>query len=246
MSASPAARRRAAAVAAALLVLGAAAGCGEQPSSAASGGGTSYDEADLLDGLREAAEEQGTVRGTVEADGAMIEGAAVVGVEPPEADVMHRPPRRSDEPILSGFLVWRITFVSVLFVVAVFAMFEWAIRRGLPLEEARTIVVNTLVVLEIFYLFSVRFLHAPSLTWRGILGTRPVLIGVGAVVLAQLAFTYLPPMQALFHTRAVSLLDGVAIVAAGVILLLILEGEKRLWGHAGRLNPAFKHRRSER
>ncbi|SCY97324.1 cation-transporting P-type ATPase [Microvirga guangxiensis] len=172
--------------------------------------------------------------------------AATLGLtlafEPPEPDVMSRPPRRLDEPILSRFLVWRIVFVSVLFVVAVFGMFEWAIARGLPIEEARTIVVNTLVVLEIFYLFSVRFLHAPSLTWRGMLGTRPVLIGVGVVVLAQLAFTYLPPVQALFDTRAVSLLDGVAIVATGVVLLLILEGEKHLWGRAGELRPILKHR----
>ena len=172
--------------------------------------------------------------------------AATLGLtlafEQPEPDVMRHPPRRLDEPILSGFLFWRIVFVSVLFVIAAFGMFEWAIRRGLSIEEARTIVVNTLVVLEIFYLFSVRFLHAPSLTWKGLLGTRPVLIGVGAVLLGQLAFTYLPPMQALFQTRAVSLLDGAAIVATGAILLFILEGEKRLRKHAGRRKPTFDHR----
>jgi magnesium-transporting ATPase (P-type) len=129
-------------------------------------------------------------------------------------------------------------FVSVLFVVAVFGMFEWAIRRGLPLEEVRTIVVNTLVVMEIFYLFSVRFLHAPSLTWQGMLGTRPVLIGVGAVVLAQLAFTYIPPMQALFQSRPLSLFDGTVVVMMGVGLLLILEGEKWIRTRAFRLKPA--------
>jgi magnesium-transporting ATPase (P-type) len=154
---------------------------------------------------------------------------------------MRRPPRRPDEPVLSRFLVWRVVLVSVLFVVAVFGMFEWALARGLPIEYARTFVVNTLVVLEIFYLFSVRFLHAPSVTWQGFLGTRPLLIGVGAVVLAQLAFTYLPPMQALFDTRALSFVEGAAVVATGVILLLILEGEKQLVARASGLKPALKH-----
>ena len=70
------------------------------------------------------------------------------------------------------------------------------------------------------------------------------MIGVGIVVLAQLAFTYLPPMQALFHTRALAPLDGAVIVATGVILLLILEGEKRLVARAGRLKPTPKQRRS--
>ena len=35
-------------------------------------------------------------------------------------------------------------------------------------------VVNTLVVMEIFYLFSVRYVHGPALTWQGVLGTPAV------------------------------------------------------------------------
>jgi hypothetical protein len=62
--------------------------------------------------------------------------------------------------------------------------------------------------------------------------------------MAQLAFTYLSPMQSLFHTRAVSLLDGAAIVATGVFLLFILEGENRLVTRADRLKSMHKQRRS--
>jgi hypothetical protein len=40
-----------------------------------------------------------------------------------------------------------------------FGMFFWAEARGLPIETARTMVVNTIVVMEIFYLFSVRYVH---------------------------------------------------------------------------------------
>src|SRR5690606_1545950 len=77
--------------------------------------------------------------------------------EPPEPAVMRRPPHAADAPILSAFLVWRVVLVSVLFAIAVFAMFAWADRRGLSIEQSRTIVVNTMVVLEIFYLFSIRY-----------------------------------------------------------------------------------------
>jgi hypothetical protein len=56
-----------------------------------------------------------------------------------------------------------------------------------------------------------------------------VLIGVGSVVLLQLAFTYLPPMQALFGTRALHpLWDGLPILAMGLALMLVLEAEKAL------------------
>jgi magnesium-transporting ATPase (P-type) len=146
--------------------------------------------------------------------------------EPTEPGAMRRPPRAPDEPFLSGLLVWRIVFVSVLFVIAVYGVFFWALQRGFSLELARTMVVNTLVVCEIFYLFSVRYVHGPSLTWTGVLGTPAVLIGVGVVVLAQFVFTYLPWMHAVFATRPVALVDGLVIVAIGIALFLVVEAEK--------------------
>ncbi len=148
--------------------------------------------------------------------------------EPTEPEAMRRPPRHRDRPILTGSLVWRVIFVSLLFLVGTFGVFFWADMRGLPIEEARTLVVNTLVVMEIFYLFSVRYVHGSSLSWRGLLGTRQVLLGVGTVVLAQLAFTYAPPLQAVFDTRAVGLTEGLVVLAAGVVVLLIVELEKLL------------------
>ncbi|HEX6979487.1 MAG TPA: cation-transporting P-type ATPase [Alphaproteobacteria bacterium] len=146
--------------------------------------------------------------------------------EPTEPDAMRRPPRRGDEPLLSGFLVWRVVFVSILFMLGAFGMFSWAERQGLSVAEARTIVVNTIVVLEIFYLFSVRYLRTTSLTWQGVLGTPAVLIGVGAASASQFAFTYLPFMQSLFGTRPVSLWNGLMILLTGILLLAILEVEK--------------------
>ncbi len=148
--------------------------------------------------------------------------------EPTEPGAMHRPPRRRDQPILTLSLVWRVVFVSLLFVAGTFGVFAWAEQRGLPLQEGRTLVVNTLVVMEAFYLFSVRYVHGSSLTWRGVVGTRAVLLGVGAVTLAQLAFTYLPPFQAVFDTRPVSLTDGLLVIAVGIVMLLIVELEKAL------------------
>jgi magnesium-transporting ATPase (P-type) len=148
--------------------------------------------------------------------------------EPAEPSVMRRPPRRNDTPLLDAELVWRIVFVSVLMAVAVFFVFFWTTGRGLGLEYARTLVVNTIVVMEVFYLFSVRYLHLSSLTWTGVVGTPAVLTGVTATALLQFAFTYAPPLQALFDSRPVSARDGAIIVSIGVGLLLLLEAEKRV------------------
>ncbi len=83
--------------------------------------------------------------------------------------------------------------------------------------------------MEIFYLFAVRFLHVPSITLKGVLGTRAVLIAVGAVTALQFLFTYAPFMQRFFGTAPVSLAQGLQAVAAGVVVLLALELEKRLF-----------------
>ncbi len=159
----------------------------------------------------------------------------VLAFEPPEPNVMRRPPRSAHAGLLTPFLVWRVIFVSLIFLAGALSIFFYALNRGLDIDTARTMVVNTIVVLEIFYLFNVRYLHMTSFTWRGALGTGPVLIAVGAIVVAQFGFTYLPLMNDLFATRAVSLGDGVLIVTVGLVAMVMLEVEKHIMRHLGLL-----------
>jgi magnesium-transporting ATPase (P-type) len=154
--------------------------------------------------------------------------AMALAFESAEPDIMRRPPRPAGEPILSRFVLWRVVFVSALFCAGIFGMFTLAQAQGASLAEARTIAVNTLVVMEIFYLFSVRFLNTTSLSLRAALGTRPVLIAVAAVTALQLAFTYVPFMETFFDTRPVGLAEGLMILVIGPVLLVVLEAEKRL------------------
>jgi magnesium-transporting ATPase (P-type) len=157
----------------------------------------------------------------------------VLAFEPSEADIMKRPPRRPDAPLLSPFLLWRVLFVSVLFAGAVLLVFYGALARGADLEFARTMAVNTLVAAQIFYLFNVRFLSSPSMTWRGALGTPAVLIAIGVLVLAQLAFTYLPAMNDLFESRPLGFLELVIVVGIGAALMVIVELEKMVMRRLG-------------
>jgi magnesium-transporting ATPase (P-type) len=159
--------------------------------------------------------------------------ALVLAFEPTEADVMQRPPRRPDEPMLSRFVIWRIFFVSALFLAGIFGMYQWMLSQGATVEAARTVAVNTLVCMEVFYLFSGRYLKAPSFTVQGVKGTPRVLVAVFGVFALQLLFTYAPFMQSLFASEALSLTTGVLVVLAGVAVLLILEIEKALLRRVG-------------
>jgi magnesium-transporting ATPase (P-type) len=148
--------------------------------------------------------------------------------EPTEPGAMRRPPRSPHEPLLTRRLLWRVGFVSLLFVAGAFGIYFYAVERGYSTELARTMVVNTIVVMEAFYLFNVRYIHGTSLSLRGVLGTPAVLIALIVVVAAQLAFTYVPAMQGLFATEPIGLADGALIVGIGVALLIVVEIEKRL------------------
>ena len=82
--------------------------------------------------------------------------------------------------------------------------------------------------MEVFYLFSVRFLSAPSFKLDRLFSSRATLIAVAVVVTLQLFFTYVPFMERFFDTRPVDFVHGLEIIALGTALFLILEWEKLL------------------
>ena len=146
--------------------------------------------------------------------------------EPPEPDIMRRPPRRPGEGILTGYMAWRILSVMVLLTIPAFGLFLWLESTGASVAEARTIAVNTLVVGEIFYLWNARAIMNPVLSLKGIFGSRPVLISMALCLLLQLGFTYLPIMHRLFGTAAIDLIDWAMLAGIGAAVFVIIELEK--------------------
>jgi magnesium-transporting ATPase (P-type) len=150
--------------------------------------------------------------------------------EPAEPNVMQRRPRDIKAPMLSGFMTWRILFVSLLMVVGTFGLFLWERMQGADISTARTIAVNTLVVAEVFYLLNTRYLTASVLNREGLFGNRYVLIAIGLVLSFQLLFTYLPLMQYFFGTTAIGVDSWLRILAVGLLIFLAVETEKLLIG----------------
>lgn len=148
--------------------------------------------------------------------------------EPSEDGTMQRPPRRRHEPLLTADLLWHIFLVSVLFAALVFGIFFYALDKGHSAELARTMAMNTLVVMEIFHVFFIRNIYGTSLTWRAVRGTKVIWACVISVTVAQFAITYLPFMQRLFGTESVPLMDGVVIVGLGWVFFALVEIEKQM------------------
>ncbi|WP_417659405.1 cation-transporting P-type ATPase [Pseudidiomarina sp.] len=148
--------------------------------------------------------------------------------EPTEVYSMQRPPRLRSEPLIRASLVWHIVLVSVLFMVGIFGIFQYALGQGYSLELARSLTLNTAVILEIFHLFFIRNIYGTSLTLRSLRGTRPLWTAVILILLAQAAVTYVPALQKLLGTAAIGWRDGLLILAIGVALLLAVEAEKQV------------------
>ena len=150
-------------------------------------------------------------------------------VEPPESDVMRRPPRSPGEAILSRFLLWRIGFVSTLAVAGTFGLFLWETDQGASIETARTIAVNMLVVFEAFYLLNARSFYGSVLSRNGLFGNPYVPLTIGMVLGMQGFFTYTEVMQTLFHTTAIDGLAWLRIIGIGAVIYLLVEVEKSVF-----------------
>ena len=151
-----------------------------------------------------------------------------LGSDPTESAVMRRPPRDPREPLLSRYLVWRVTFVSLLLLGGVLGLFLWEMGHSGDLGAARAAAVNALVMGEIVYLFNSRRLTDSALNADALLGNRIALLAVGGLVLLQRAFTYLTPMQALFGTGAIDAATWGLVAAFGLAMFFAVEAEKAL------------------
>jgi potassium/sodium efflux P-type ATPase len=146
--------------------------------------------------------------------------------EPTERNIMLRRPRDPREALLSRFLVWRILFVSILFVTVTFGLFIYETRYGIDIDFARTTVVNVLVMMEISYLINCRKINNSVLNLDGFFGSLPVLISIALVIILQIGFTYLSLMQEIFATRSIPVSEWFIITLISFLVFLIIELEK--------------------
>src|ERR1700730_11754276 len=150
----------------------------------------------------------------------------VISFEPHELDVMNRPPRAVDRPILTGFGIWRVVFVGLALLAVTLWAFFWMKSQGASDQLARTVAVNMITIGQVFYLLNSRYLLDSSLSLRAHLGNKYLPLGIGAVVVLQLLFTYAPPLQRLFDNEAIPLWVWPWLVFGGLAFFLVVEAEK--------------------
>ena len=145
---------------------------------------------------------------------------------------MSRPPRKPKQPLLSFPLIMRTGLVSLIMVVGGLGLFLWELRvEQAPLAEARTAVINVIVLAQVVYLFNCRSLHH-SVFSIGLLSYGWTIAGSLAMLGAQLLFTYTPVMNRLFHTAPMHGESWLRIVGVAALVFISVELEK--WIRFGR------------
>jgi len=154
--------------------------------------------------------------------------ALALAFEPAEPGVMQRPPRQSSAALLSTAFLRRIALVSLLIGGSAMALFQLALAQGLDLATARTLTVTALVVAQAGYLLNSRHLNSFSLKPALLFTNWIAWLAIGILLLLQLAFVYSPLLQLWFGTQPLSLQHWLWSLAAAVLIMLLVEVEKKL------------------
>lgn len=136
--------------------------------------------------------------------------AQSLGVEPPEKDVMERPPLK--EEIIPRKNLTKIVVAGVVMTVGTLALYSYLLMNGTELIKAMSMAFTVFVMYQIFNVFNCRADHGFS--------NKFLIVAVGASFLLQLLVIYLPFLQGVFRTTALGLFDWVIVLLIASTILI--------------------------
>ena len=151
----------------------------------------------------------------------------VLAVEPKEPGIMARPPRNPQAPILSRELSVRVLIVGITILIGAFGLFELELMAGASVAQARTVAVNVVVVVEMFYLLNCRSLTQSPLR-IGFFSNPWAILGLIVLAGLQVLFSTAPVLNNYLSSAPISLASWGRVIAVGFAGYLIIELEKWL------------------
>ena len=150
-----------------------------------------------------------------------------------EPDVMSRPPRKPNKPLLSSLIIFRMVLVSIIMAGGTIGLFLWEynieLSRGtvhsLAISEAQTMAVTAMVLFQVFYLIDCRSIKF-SIIKIGLFSNPLIYVGIGAVLILQTAFVYLPFMNRWFKSSPLKADAWIISVLVAFSILIVISVEK--------------------
>ncbi len=147
--------------------------------------------------------------------------ALALGVDPPESDIMHRPPRNPRSSLFPPAAVLSVIFHGLamsLITLAIFVAAGAGDEESLP--RARTVAFATLALVQLAHAFNARH-PGRSIFRTGVAANRWLLAGVSLSTALLLLGVYLPFLNRAFRQEALQLTDWQQ-VAGGLVAFMVL------------------------
>jgi magnesium-transporting ATPase (P-type) len=142
-----------------------------------------------------------------------------------EPGAMKRSPRSPSTPLLSGYFIWRIFFVSVLIGGWTLGLNIYLLKNGFPENFVHTITLQTIVIAQMFHLFNARSIRGNAFK-EDLMSNKAVWVVCGLLIVFQASITYLPFMNVAFGTVPLELSAWKYPFMLGIAVFLIVEVEK--------------------
>jgi Ca2+-transporting ATPase len=148
--------------------------------------------------------------------------AVSLSFEKAEGEIMRRPPRPPQESVFAGGKGMHMIWVGLFMAAVALTSQHWAIMNGLHWQ---TIVFNVVCLCQMGHVLAIRS-EKRSLFAIGIFSNKPLLASVIFAFLLQFAITYLPFLQPVFRTEALSLREFILVGVASSLVFIVVELEK--------------------
>lgn len=142
-----------------------------------------------------------------------------------EPDTMKRSPRSPKTPLLDGYFIWRILFVSILIGGGTLLLNLYLLDKGISEEVVRTVTIQTIVITQMFHLYNSRSIRKSAFS-GDFFGNKAVFVVSGLLILLQLSITYIPFMNNVFGTVQLPFNLWLYPLVFGFIIFIIVEIEK--------------------
>jgi P-type Ca2+ transporter type 2C len=154
--------------------------------------------------------------------------SVVFEAESEESDVMQRPPRNPDSPLLAQRQIVWAALQGIIALAILAGVLIGAARSGMPEADLRALVFTSLVLINMSLIFVNRSFSASLV--RAFLRPNKSLWILSGTVLAVLAISlFWPPASALFRFGTLHGDDLAMCMVAGFLSLLLLEAIKGRW-----------------
>jgi len=152
--------------------------------------------------------------------------ALALAVDPPERDLMRRPPRRRDAGIFTRPVVGLIALGGIWSTAVTVSLFTWTLASGRGLGEARTTVFATLILIELFKAFAFRSDRRSTL--EGTFRNRWLDLAVAWEIALLTLVINVPFLEHAFGTTGLSPARWALVVGAALTIVPVLELGKLL------------------